>query len=214
MISGRPSPPAGPRREVEAAAGTMRDVRLSKSARYALYAAGSMAAAGDRPVTVGEIAARHGIPPPALAKVFQQLVRVGLAAGTRGVGGGYRLAKRAKDVTLLDVLHVYDPPAPTGSARAAGTARHSRDTTGEVSVIDRLHRLFDEVDEMVRCTFASVSLATLAGTNRRLATPPTTPRTRGTTPSETSASPVADGSMPRTRAGGGIRSGPSSPPKA
>jgi Rrf2 family transcriptional regulator, iron-sulfur cluster assembly transcription factor len=200
MISGRPSPTPGPRREADASAGTMRDVRLSKSARYALYAAGSMAAAGDRPVTVGEIAALHGIPPPALAKVFQQLVRVGLAAGTRGVGGGYRLAKRAKDVTLLDVLHVYDPPAPSGSARAAAAGR-PRSPVGPGSVTDRLHRLFDEVDEMVRCTFASVSLATLAGTNRRLAPRATTP-----------AKPAA--TAPRTRVGGGSPSGPSKPPKA
>jgi len=207
MISGRPSPTPGPRREADASAGTMRDVRLSKSARYALYAAGSMAAAGDRPVTVGEIAALHGIPPPALAKVFQQLVRVGLAAGTRGVGGGYRLARRAKDVTLLDVLHVYDPPAPSGAARAAGAGR-PRGPIGPGSATDRLHRLFDEVDEMVRCTFASVSLATLAGTNRRLAPrAPTAERPAAAAP----RTPV--GVRPEA-AGSGPHAGPSKPPRA
>lgn len=212
MSPGRPSPAAGRPRETEPPAGTMRDVRLSKSARYALYAAGSMAAAGDRPVTVGEIAALHGIPPPALAKVFQQLVRVGLAAGTRGVGGGYRLARRAKDVTLLDVLHVYDPPTPAGSARAA--AARTRAAPGRGSVTDRLHRLFDEVDEMVRCTFASVSLATLAGTNRLPASPAATASGAAATTPPPPPGGTAGEAKARTRQGGGSRSGPAAPPKA
>jgi Rrf2 family iron-sulfur cluster assembly transcriptional regulator len=146
------------------AACTLGPVKLSKSARYALYAASEMASAGDRPVTVGEVAQAYGIPTAALAKIFQQLVRSGLAAGTRGVGGGYRLARRAKDVTLLDVLHVYDAPRSDDACLLAdgpalGSCRRS--------AACRLRRLFDEVDEMVRCTFASVSLATLAGTNVR-----------------------------------------------
>ena len=145
----------------------MRDVRLSKSARYALYAAGAMAEAGDRPVTVAEVAATCGVPPPALAKVFQQLVRAGIAAGTRGVGGGYRLARRARDVTLLEVLHVYDPPPSVEGA--AGRIRISSVRRPPAS--ERLHRLFDEVDEMVRCTFASVSLATLVGDRTRVPHP-------------------------------------------
>jgi Rrf2 family iron-sulfur cluster assembly transcriptional regulator len=125
-------------------------VNLGKSARYALHAAVEMAAAGDRPVTVAEVAARYRIPPNALAKVFQQLVRAGVAAGTRGVGGGYRLSRGPADVSVLDVVSLFEAPArPDGSAgdpadRMAG-----------------LLRLFAEVDEMVRCTYASVSLETL-----------------------------------------------------
>ena len=146
------------------AACTLGPMKLSKSARYALYAASEMAAAGDRPVTVADVAQSYGIPTAALAKIFQQLVRAGIAAGTRGVGGGYRLARRAKDLTLLDVMHVYDAPrddaaCPLVEGPVAGACGHS--------AACRLRRLFDEVDEMVRCTFASVSLATLAGTNGR-----------------------------------------------
>ncbi|MCC7137207.1 MAG: Rrf2 family transcriptional regulator [Planctomycetes bacterium] len=125
-------------------------MRLSKSARYALYAAAELAAADGAPVTVAEVAAAYRLPTGALAKVFQQLVRAGIAAGTRGVGGGYRLARRAKDVTVLDVIRVYETPEgdpePESAVPAGGR---------------RLARLFREVDELVRCTFASVSLQTL-----------------------------------------------------
>jgi len=169
-------------------------MKLSKSARYALYAASEMAAAGVRPVTVADVAQTYGIPTAALAKIFQQLVRAGIAAGTRGVGGGYRLARRAKDLTLLDVMRVYDAPrgddacplvgAPlAGGPVGPGLGGPDVGACGH-SAACRLRRLFDEVDEMVRCTFASVSLATLAGTNGR-------ERPAPTLPSASTASPPA-----------------------
>ena len=55
---------------------------VTKSTRYSLYAAAEMAMAGEGLVTVAAVAKRYGIPEGALAKVFQQLVRSGLATGT------------------------------------------------------------------------------------------------------------------------------------
>jgi len=133
-------------------------VRLSKSARYALYAAMEMAQATDRLVPVGEVARRYRVSEGALAKVFQQLVRSGFAIGTRGVGGGYRLARLPRDVTVLDVIRVFSPPRPGGACLLS-------DGPGAVCHLSagcRLQQLFDEVDELVSSTFASVSLETLA----------------------------------------------------
>lgn len=130
---------------------------LSKFSRYALYATLEMAVAGDEPVTVAQVAGPHGIPPAALAKVFQQLVRAGIAVGTRGVGGGYRLARPRGDITVLDVVSVFEwlrtPGRDLLNTRASGKAATSR--TGS------LQRLFDEVDELTRATLASVTFETL-----------------------------------------------------
>jgi Rrf2 family protein len=125
-------------------------VNLHKGTRYALYAAVEMAAAGERPVTVADLARRHGLPQTALAKVFQQLVRAGLAVGTRGAGGGYRLARPPSKVSVLDVVTLFEAASPLrgGEGGVGPTTR-------------RLSRLFDEVEELVRCTYASVSLASL-----------------------------------------------------
>jgi Rrf2 family transcriptional regulator, iron-sulfur cluster assembly transcription factor len=130
---------------------------LNKSARYALYATLEMALADSAPVTVAGVAARYGIPPTALAKVLQQLVRVGLATGSRGVGGGYRLAKPASTLSVLDVVSIFDPPRPAGQC-LLGDAGHPGCAHPEQCGV---RALFDEVDELVRCTFASVSLVTL-----------------------------------------------------
>jgi len=132
-------------------------VKLSKSARYALYATMEMAQATDRLVPVGEVARRYRVSEGALAKVFQQLVRSGFAIGTRGVGGGYRLARPPREVSVLDVIRVFSPPRPSGAcllADAPGAGCH-------LSTDCRLQQLFDEVDELVSSTFASVSLETL-----------------------------------------------------
>ncbi len=130
---------------------------LSKFARYALYAAVEMARAGDEPVTVAQVAEPHGIPPTALAKVFQQLVRAGLAVGTRGIGGGYRLARPRSEITVLDVVSVFDPLRTPGDDLLHDRANASTAKPNAVA----LRRLFDEVDEGIRATLASVTLDTL-----------------------------------------------------
>lgn len=117
-------------------------MKYTKSTRYALCAAMEMATSED-PVTVAAVAEAYAIPPGALAKVFQQLVRAGLARGVRGVGGGYVLTRPPSEITVLEVIAVHDLPRP------------------EAYGDPRLQRLFDEVTEVVSSTFASVSLETL-----------------------------------------------------
>jgi Rrf2 family protein len=112
------------------------------------------------PVTAARVAERYGIPSAVLAKTFQQLVRAGLATGTRGVRGGYALTRPAATMTVLDVIEVFEPPRSPGQCLLA-----DRDDP-ECSEFDlcNLRRLLDEVSEMARCTYASVTLDTLVGT--------------------------------------------------
>lgn len=132
-------------------------VSLNKSTRYALYASLELArAAADEPVPVSWVAERYRIPEAPLAKVLQQLVHAGLAAGTRGVGGGYRLTRLPSQITVLDVMAAFEPPREPGACLLddAGGDCHALGTC-------RLRRLFDEVDELARATYASTTLETL-----------------------------------------------------
>lgn len=133
-------------------------IRLNKSTRSALYAVMEMTLAGsEKAVTVGETAARYGISEGALAKVFQQLVKAGMATATRGVGGGYRLTRRPAEVTVLEILNIFEPVRTPGDCLLDdGASGHCRAYPG-----CRLGRLFDEVDELARNTFASITLETL-----------------------------------------------------
>ena len=130
---------------------------ISKSTRYALYASAEMAMAREALVTVAAVAVKYGIPEGALAKTFQQLVRAGLATGTRGIGGGYRLSRAASRITVLDIFRVFERPRPAGACLLhdrAGEPCPAQSACG-------LHWLFEEVDELVRCTYESVTLETL-----------------------------------------------------
>jgi Rrf2 family protein len=133
-------------------------VRLRRSTRYGLYAAAELArAGGDDAVTVGRVADAYGIPLAALAKVFQRLVREGIATGTRGSGGGYRLAVPAAEVSLLQVVEAFEPVRSPGTCVLAETSARCCDDPAACA----LRLVLDEVDDTTRTTFAAISLETL-----------------------------------------------------
>jgi Rrf2 family protein len=132
-------------------------MNVTKSTQYALYAAAEMALAGEAPTTVSAVADRYRIPEGALAKVFQQLVRAGLATGTRGIGGGYRLARPASKITVLEVIHVFERDCPAGVCGLHNRPGEPCPAASACSV----QWLFHEVDELVRTTYESVTLKTL-----------------------------------------------------
>ena len=123
-------------------------MNLQRSTRHGLHAALELARAWERgAVTAAEVAARHDLPQPVVAKAFQQLVRRGLARGTRGVRGGYVLARPPRQVTVLDVVEAFEEAPAPGRRLLHDPAIDS---------------VLDEVDEVVRSTFASITLSTLA----------------------------------------------------
>jgi Rrf2 family iron-sulfur cluster assembly transcriptional regulator len=60
------------------------------------------------PVMIDELVNGTGLPRDFLAKLFQQLARAGIVQGVRGRGGGFMLAKRPEDVTLMDVVEAIE----------------------------------------------------------------------------------------------------------
>jgi len=137
---------------------------FKKSTRYALYAAMEMArSASDDQVTVTQVAQRYGISNAVLAKIFQQLVRVGIAESTRGVRGGYKLTRKPTELTVLDVIEAFETRR---SPEQCLLAEVSEAACSDYSLC-RLRRLFDEVEETSRFTYASVTLETLVGNRPR-----------------------------------------------
>lgn len=131
---------------------------VQKSTRYALYAAIDLARAWPgATVSAAEVADRYGLPSTVVAKVVQQLVRSGLASGSRGVHGGYRLVRDPRSISLLDVIDAFEPSPPEAFANGRRPARAA-------ASVRKLKRVFEEVGELERTTYASISLATLVGT--------------------------------------------------
>lgn len=69
-------------------------------------------AAHDResPVPLPEIAAEEGIPAPFLERILARLRESGLVKATRGVSGGYQLAREAGSIAVGDVVTALEGP--------------------------------------------------------------------------------------------------------
>lgn len=64
---------------------------------------------GDgREASVRTLAELQGVPPELLAKVFTKLAKANLVVATEGVRGGFRLARPADEISVLDIVRAID----------------------------------------------------------------------------------------------------------
>ena len=82
---------------------------LSQTVEYALRAMVYLAGCNEDPQPTEQISEKTKVPAPYLAKVLQNLTRKGLVRSQRGVKGGFLLAQRPEDITILDVVNAVDP---------------------------------------------------------------------------------------------------------
>lgn len=85
-------------------------MRISARADYALRAAAELAAADGEPRTAADLAEAQDIPRKFLEGILTSLRRDGVVMSQRGPGGGFRLAREARDVSLADVVRAVDGP--------------------------------------------------------------------------------------------------------
>lgn len=82
---------------------------LSQTAEYALRAVLHMAEHGDvEPYRVTALAEALKIPQNYLSKTMHALARSGVVTSSRGKHGGFRLARPANTIALLDVIRPFD----------------------------------------------------------------------------------------------------------
>src|SRR5207245_10591717 len=92
-------------------------MRLTRASSYALHALVYMAAQKhNRPIPSHIVAKARGIPERFLLKVLKPLVSARVLSSIKGPNGGYRLAKPASEITVLEVIEAADGGAIRGSA--------------------------------------------------------------------------------------------------
>lgn len=80
-------------------------MRLGEGVEWAAHCAVLLSAVPDgATLSAARLAEFHGVPAPYLAKSLQALAGAGIVASVPGRNGGYRLARPAADITLLDVV--------------------------------------------------------------------------------------------------------------
>jgi Rrf2 family protein len=132
-------------------------MKLSLASNYALHALVHLAAAKENLLVASyQVAQAQGIPGKFLANVFHRLVAARVLHSVTGLHGGYRLARPASQITLLEVVEAVDGPI-RAEVPAAVTAAVG------VELDDHLAGVCDRAAEMVRKQLRMVRLADLAG---------------------------------------------------
>jgi Rrf2 family protein len=82
---------------------------LSTTSEYALRALSCLARTPEGQALLGrELSILAGVPANYLAKILLDLKRTGIVDATRGSGGGYRLARPANAIRLIEVVETFE----------------------------------------------------------------------------------------------------------
>lgn len=84
-------------------------MRLTTKGRFAVTAMLDLALQDeDKPVTLAGISERQGISLSYLEQLFSRLRRNGLVKSVRGPGGGYRVAKNTREISVSEIIAAVD----------------------------------------------------------------------------------------------------------
>ena len=83
---------------------------ITRKTDYAVRCIIFLSMEAGRTVSAGEISKAMLIPKDFLAKILQRLSRKGIVKSTKGVAGGFRLAKEPGKISLLEVIEAIQGP--------------------------------------------------------------------------------------------------------
>ncbi len=84
---------------------------VTRETDYAVRTVLYLAKESNRIASVTEVAHAMHIPKSFLAKILQRLVKSNILTSMRGVNGGFRLAQKASDISLLSIMEAIQGPA-------------------------------------------------------------------------------------------------------
>ena len=88
-------------------------MKLPESTEWVLHVATSLAQLGPGgTASAGQLAEHYDLPAAYLAKQLQALVRTGVLSAITGPRGGFRLARPADQITMLQVVEAVDGGSP------------------------------------------------------------------------------------------------------
>jgi FeS assembly SUF system regulator len=105
-------------------------LRMGKLTDYATVVLASLAQEPLRHRAAAELALSTRLKPPTVSKVLKGLQRAGMVISSRGVQGGYRLARPATEITAAQILDVFEGPIAitecSGASSRCGIERQCR----------------------------------------------------------------------------------------
>jgi Rrf2 family protein len=137
-------------------------MRLSDGVEWGVHVCVVLAALpDDAALPAAKLAEYHGVPAPYLAKHLQALAGAGVLRTVKGARGGYRLARPATEVTVLDVVEAIDGDESAFRCseirRRGPMAMPAREYTKACGI----HSVFTAADAAWRAELAQATIADL-----------------------------------------------------
>lgn len=140
-------------------------MRLSTKGRYGLRAIVDLAVHSEKEaVSVSSIAQRQKISERYLEQLVCRLKKAGLIASTRGAGGGYRLAKKAEDISVGDILRALE-----GDLDAVECQALKPDGVCESADVCVTRFVWQKINESIQKTADEITLQQLIEESKRVA---------------------------------------------
>ncbi|MGH8226634.1 MAG: SUF system Fe-S cluster assembly regulator [Steroidobacteraceae bacterium] len=131
-------------------------LRISKLTDYATVILATLAGQPARVQTAAALADRTHIARPTVSKLLKQLQRARLVSSTRGMHGGYRLARPAAEISAATILDALEGPLALTDC-SAGHGQCGIESTCQVG------RAWQRLNLAIRRSLCEVTLAQLAG---------------------------------------------------
>lgn len=127
-------------------------LRVSKLTDYATVVMTGLAAAGDGVLSAQVLAERAHLEAPTVSKLLKQLAQAGLVVSTRGINGGYRLARPPREISIADIVVAIEGPiGMTECSVQAGACGHEPHCGVRVN--------WQRINQAIATALAEVSLA-------------------------------------------------------
>jgi FeS assembly SUF system regulator len=85
-------------------------LRVTKLTDYATVVLTALAARPGAVASTTDLAEQAGLEVPTVAKLLKPLAQAGLVEGFRGTNGGYRLARPASEISLVQIVEAMEGP--------------------------------------------------------------------------------------------------------
>ena len=124
-------------------------MKLTTKGRYAVTAMLDLAIHhGKGPTALADIAQRQGISLSYLEQLFAKLRRNALVTSVRGPGGGYNLAREAKNIHVAEVIAAVDENVNTTRCGGAGDCQDGQPCLTHALWFDLSNRIQDYLESV------------------------------------------------------------------
>ena len=145
---------------------------ISNGVEYGLHCLLWLVGRDHEPTGSRDLAELQGISPSFVAKIFPKLEKAGIVAASEGLRGGYRLARPADRISVLDVVDAIEGQKPLFNCREIRgrcTLFRSKPPAWATNGVCGIHAVMLRAESAMRSELARTTMSDLARTVDRKA---------------------------------------------